>query len=74
MLESQGSQDQVDDDVKETNESWDSCLRRFQHNIYPTFKRYGFTLPEAFLVFKLNQVHNSIEPDEEQEDEPWKQK
>lgn len=65
----------ADNDIDHILESWDGALRRFQANIYPTFQRYGFTLPEAFLAFKLNQTQNSIEdlqPEPVDEDEPWK--
>lgn len=62
---------------KEITDSWDAKLIWFRDNIYPTLAPYGFSLPEAFLAFKMNQVQNeisglAIEVDEEEDEEPWK--
>jgi hypothetical protein len=33
----------------------------FQERVYPAaFEPFGFTLPEAFLVWKLNQMNNNV--------------
>lgn len=80
MFDDQQSQEKqaLEANTKALVESWDIALRRFEHNIYPMFKRYGFTLPEAFLAFKLNEVGNSIDNlvpvEDEEEDEPWRKK
>lgn len=64
-----------DESINEINASWDAALRRFQINMYPVFEKYGFSLPEAFLVSKLNQLQNEVEEmnrGNEEEEEPWK--
>lgn len=41
--------------------SWRKYLMDFQERIYPAaFEPFGFTLPEAFLVWKINQLNNNI--------------
>jgi hypothetical protein len=40
---------------------WKTYLMDFQERVYPAaFEPFGFTLPEAFLVWKLNQMNNNV--------------
>lgn len=65
------------DDYKETLKGWKSALERFRCNIYPTFEPFGFSIAEAFLAFKLNELQNQLDEHrdlDEEDDEPWKRK
>ena len=42
-------------------ESWLEYLRSFKDDVYPMFKPYGFTLPEAFSAWMQNKLHNAVD-------------
>jgi hypothetical protein len=39
---------------------WGKYLMDFQERVFPTFSPYGFTVAEAFLVWRINELNNNI--------------
>lgn len=47
---------------EETEASWLGYMRQFRDDVYPlVFKQFGFSLPEAFLAWQMNRVHNAVD-------------
>jgi hypothetical protein len=41
-------------------EHWEDYLEDFKNLVYePVFKKHGFTLPEATIIWWLNRVNNN---------------
>ena len=53
-----------DDAITFTEEheiSWRNYLTEFQEKVYPVFKSFGFTLPEAFAAWDANRITNFLQ-------------
>jgi hypothetical protein len=45
----------------ESQEHWDQHLALFLRDVYPVFKRYGFTLGEAAVIWWLNSIGTQLD-------------
>lgn len=56
--------DHSDDDPigfdEATERSWRIYMDAFVEEVYPVFKKHGFTLAEASIVWELNRMKNVI--------------
>ncbi len=44
-----------------TIEGWNEMMENFVNIIYPnTFKKFGFSIPEAFAAWQLNMIRNEL--------------
>lgn len=62
------------ENLAEIISTWDGALLKFQEHVYPVFEKYGFTLPEAYSLYRANLLYNELTPDDDEEEEWKKQK
>lgn len=41
--------------------SWIEYMERFKEHIFPAFEPFGFSFPQAFAVFMMNEKFNALE-------------
>ena len=60
--------------TEENERGWRDYLREFVEKVYPIFKPYGFSIPEAFSAWTTNRVRCQVESLNDPPSEEWEEK
>ena len=46
--------------TEKTEERYHDFLREFENDVWPIFKKFGYTRDTSLLFFKLNNIENAV--------------